>query len=51
MAHASVKKIEDPLPWRMTFIPDGGTEEEEVVLHVQGVLCEKELPPIEKAMK
>jgi hypothetical protein len=46
-----VRNINGPLPWRLTFIPGGGTEVEEIVLRLQGVLCEKELPPIRKEMR
>jgi hypothetical protein len=46
MDQTTATNTEGPLPWRLTFILEGKNEPEEVVLRVQGVLCEKELPPV-----
>jgi hypothetical protein len=51
MEQAIVRKMDGPLSWRLTFAPEGSTETEEVVLRIQGVLCEKDLPPVTKAMR
>jgi hypothetical protein len=37
---------EENIKWRLTNPSDGGDELEEVVLRIQGILCEKDLPPI-----
>ena len=36
----------EEIKWRLTKHSDGSDEVEEVVLQIQGVLCEKDLPPV-----
>ena len=37
---------DEAIKWRLTNPSDGSDEMEEVVLKIQGVLCEKDLPPV-----
>jgi hypothetical protein len=37
---------DEPIKWRLTNPSDGSDELVEVVLRIQGILCEKDLPPI-----
>jgi hypothetical protein len=44
-----VTKIDKPKTWRLTCEVDSsgeGEEREEVVMRLQGILCNKDLPPI-----
>jgi hypothetical protein len=46
MHRTSATEVNNPIPWRLTVMPDDSSEAQEVVLRVQGILCEKDLPPI-----
>jgi hypothetical protein len=46
MHKTAATEVNNPIPWRLTVTSDDGSETQEVVLRVQGILCEKELPPI-----
>jgi hypothetical protein len=37
---------DEEIKWHLTKSSDGTDELEEVVFQIQGVLCEKELPPL-----
>jgi hypothetical protein len=42
-----VQHVQDEeIQWRLTKLSDGSDELEEAVLQIQGVLCEKDLPPL-----
>jgi hypothetical protein len=37
---------EEEIKWRLTKPSDGSDQLEEIVFRIQGVLCEKDLPPV-----
>lgn len=37
---------DEDIKWRLTEPSDGSDELEEIVLRIQGILCEKDLPPL-----
>jgi hypothetical protein len=45
---AIVTHVTAPRSWRMLLPETDDEEAEEIVLRVQGILCNKDLPPISK---
>jgi hypothetical protein len=43
-----VKSMEKPHCWKLVRIEQNTQEHEEVVLRIQGILCDKSMPPIRR---
>jgi hypothetical protein len=43
-----VMEVNDPIKWRLATSTNDSAETEELVVRVQGILCERDLPPLSK---
>ena len=41
-------KVERPHCWKLATVPNSNGEQEEMVLRLQGIICDRNLPPIER---
>jgi hypothetical protein len=48
--HCSVASIDQPKSWKLSRT-NSSNEKEEVVLRIQGIVCDKNLPPIKRPLR
>ena len=47
----SVVEVDKPKCWKLTKISIDDNSQEEVVLHIQGIVCDASLPPMKRPFK